>query len=301
MEKISPRETSRIFTRSLSCSQALMTALDSAMGHKDEVGERAAHPLAGGLIHMGYQCGMIWGATLAAGSEALRRFGAGPAGESAATHAAQAILKSFQNHTGQIDCREITRSNFLTFSGRIKYLLTGKAVGCARMAVKWAPQACGAINEALENFGDTLLNSRRIKIGVPEIPGSPVSCSSALARKIGATDDEAVMVAGFAGGIGLSGDACGALGAAIWITTLRWYRAHPEVNENFARALKQEFSQNLDFYPAAKAIRDKFKKVTGGKYLCREIAGRNFNSIPDHADFLKSGGCSDLISAGFRL
>jgi len=288
MEKISPRETSRIFTRSLSCSQALMTALDSAMGHKDEIGERAAHPLAGGLIHMGYQCGMIWGATLAAGSEALRRFGAGPAGEIAATHAAQAILKSFQNHTGQIDCREITHSNFLTFSGRIKYLLTGKAVDCARMAVKWAPQACGAINKSLDDFKS-------------EQPGSPVSCSSALARKIGATDDEAVMVAGFAGGIGLSGDACGALGAAIWITTLRWYQAHPEVNENFARALKQEFSQNLDFYPAAKSIRDKFKRVTGGKYLCREIAGRNFNSIHDHADFLKSGGCSDLISACFKL
>jgi hypothetical protein len=50
-----------------------------------------------------------------------------------------------------------------------------------------------------------------------DAPAPPVSCAALLARKMGASDLHAVMAAGLAGGIGLSGGACGALGAAIWI------------------------------------------------------------------------------------
>ena len=39
----------------------------------------------------------------------------------------------------------------------------------------------------------------------------PISCASEVAAKMGASDEEMVMVAGFAGGLGLSGNACGAL------------------------------------------------------------------------------------------
>ncbi len=49
-------------------------------------------------------------------------------------------------------------------------------------------------------------------------PPHPVSCSAMLAQKMGVSEMHRVMAAGFAGGIGLSGGACGALGAAIWIT-----------------------------------------------------------------------------------
>jgi hypothetical protein len=41
---------------------------------------------------------------------------------------------------------------------------------------------------------------------------------------MGASDEEMVLVAGFAGGMGLSDNACGALGAAIWMNTLAWNR-----------------------------------------------------------------------------
>ena len=57
--------------------------------------------------------------------------------------------------------------------------------------------------------------------------GQPVSCSCEVARKMGASDEEMVMVAGFAGGLGLSGNGCGALSAAIYLDTLAWCRKHP--------------------------------------------------------------------------
>lgn len=45
-------------------------------------------PFAGGIMQRGYQCGMIWGAALAAGAEAHRLHGPGPQAETAAIMAA---------------------------------------------------------------------------------------------------------------------------------------------------------------------------------------------------------------------
>ncbi len=56
----------------------------------------------------GYQCGMIWGATLAAGAEAFRRYGPGPKAEAAAIEAAQRVVESFRTRHNEINCLEIT-------------------------------------------------------------------------------------------------------------------------------------------------------------------------------------------------
>ncbi|MFC2035747.1 hypothetical protein ACFLUJ_06480 [Chloroflexota bacterium] len=67
------------------------------------------------------------------------------------------------------------------------------------MAVKYSRVAFSEIN--------TALSEKHIEAPLP-----PVSCSAMLAQKMGASDMHTVMAAGFAGGIGLSGGACGALG-----------------------------------------------------------------------------------------
>lgn len=281
---ISPRETSRIFFRSLSCSQSLITVLDRAFGRRLEKEESAAHPLAGGLLHRGHQCGMIWGATLAAGADAYNRFGSGPKSEVIAIKVAKKIAESFDARAGAINCRDITDTDFLSFWSRMKYLFTGKGFDCARLAVKWAPEAFETIRNALAEEP-------------VEVPKDPVSCAAIAARKMGASDMEATMAAGLAGGIGLTGGACGALGAAIWLTALRWYRENPEVDDNFLRALRHEASQKNDFYQWARSALKGFLNVTSGKILCSEIIGRNFKNIKDHADFLKAGGCSNIVEA----
>ena len=53
-------------------------------------------PLAGGIVQHGYQCGMIWGAAIAAGAQAYRLFGKGPRAETMAVIAAQRLVASFQ-------------------------------------------------------------------------------------------------------------------------------------------------------------------------------------------------------------
>ena len=235
-----------------------------------EFEEHAADPLAGGIMH-GYQCGMIWGATLAAGAQAYRILGKGPQAEAMAIIAAQRIVASFRAQNKAIDCREITEIDMSspTMQMILHFLVRGGLIECFRMAARYAPLAFSEIN--------TAFSEDRI-----EAPPAPVSCSAMLAHKMGVSDMHTVMAAGLAGGIGLSGGACGALGAAIWIIGMN--------------SLKEEGAGKIGFRaPHALDAIDRFTKCTGHEFECSKIVGRKFESIGDHAGYLRGGGCSKII------
>ncbi len=91
----------------------------------------------------------------------------------------------------------------------------------------------------------------------------------------------AVMAAGFAGGIGFSAGACGALGAAIWIIG---------INSGMEEVGNIEFKN-----PQATHAIDRFMKCTDFEFECSQIVGRRFESVGDHAGYLRDGGCSTVI------
>ena len=232
--------------------------------------ENAASPFAGGIIQHGYQCGMIWGAVLAAGAEAYRMFGSGPQAETSAIIAAQRLVESFRACNKNINCLEITDidKSSSTMKMIMYFLIKGGPIGCMRMAAKYAPVAFSEINMAFsEEHIDT--------------PAPPVSCAAMLAQKMGVSDMHTVMASGFAGGIGLCGGACGALGAAIWIIGM---------NSGKERDGKIDFKD-----PKALDAIDRFLNYTGFKFECSEIVGRKFKTIEDHAAYLRGGGCSEII------
>jgi len=109
------------------------------------------------------------------------------------------------------------------------------------------------------------------------------NCATQVAKKMGATDAEMVMVSGFAGGMGLSGNGCGALASAIWMNSLKWIENNPG---------KSAFGN-----PKAKATLKRFLKVTNKEMLCQKICSQRFDSIEDHSEFIKKGGCQNLISS----
>ena len=109
---------------------------------------------------------------------------------------------------------------------------------------------------------------------------APVGCAAILAQKMGVSDMHTVMAAGFAGGIGLSGGGCGALGAAIWILGMN---SRKEGLGN--RAINSKVSNLID----------KFIKNANFELECSEIVGRKFENIGDHAAYLRDGGCSKII------
>jgi hypothetical protein len=234
--------------------------------------ESAASPLAGGIMQYGYQCGMIWGAALAAGARAYRLFGPGPQAETAAISAAERLVESFRAGNKYINCLEITDLDRTSSNMQMImfFLIKGGTIGCMRMAAKYAKVALSEIESA---FSETHV----------EAPSPPVSCSALLARKVGVSDLHAVMAAGLAGGIGLCGGACGALGASIWISGL---------NRLKTQGGKADFKD-----PTAQKIIDRFLKCADYKFCCSDIVGRKFESIDDHANYLREDGCSEIIEA----
>ncbi len=45
----------------------------------------------------------------------------------------------------------------------------------------------------------------------------------------------------------------------------------------------------------AGAVLQAFDGAAGSRMLCQEITGRRFESIDDHAEFIRSGGCRELL------
>lgn len=268
--KISSWRTVRTFLKVGTCSETLCNVLDRAFDDPLELEERAALPFAGGIVQHGYQCGLIWGAALAAGARAFRLFGPGPDAETRALLTAQRLVDSMRARYGEIDCLELTQTDWRKSAKVLKYFIKGGTFKCFGMAAGFARIAHGIIDTAAA-----------AKPAVTLAP--PVSCASVLARKQGASEREAVMAAGLAGGIGLSGDACGALGTAIWINAMYRLRGG---------------EKKIRFYdPEALALIEKFLKVTDYEFECSKIVGRKFETVEDHAGFVRGGGCSEIIEA----
>jgi hypothetical protein len=253
-----------------------MSVVDRSYNQPLEIEEHAVMPMAGGLMQYGYQCGMLWGAALAAGAQAYRLLGAGPQAEAEAVLAAQRLVESFRARNKEINCLEITeiewkpKSQSRLLSQVFKFFIKGGPIACFSMAGRYAPLAFSEINASLDT------NKTRSF-------SSPVSCASVLARKMGASDMHAVMAAGFAGGIGLSGGACGALGAAVWLMHMK--------------DLQDGIHSNEFENPRASEAVEKFLNSSEYRFECSEIVGRRFEHIDDHAAHLRTGGCSEIIEA----
>jgi hypothetical protein len=173
---------------------------------------------------------------------------------------------------GTVDCYDITHIDESSSTGQMitHFLLKGGTVGCFRMAARYAPVADAAVEAAFREEQAAPL-------------ASPASCAALLVREWGASELYAVMAAGWAGGIGLSGGACGALGAAIWLTALQ--------------AL-QGGAKKVDFKdPKASALIDRFLRGSDFEFECSKIVGRRFESIADHAAYLRGGGCAKVLQA----
>lgn len=255
-----------------------MSVVDGSFGNPLKLEEVASAPLAGGIMSHGFQCGMLWGASLAAGAEVYQRFGAGPQAEATVIMVSERLLETFRGRTqNEMNCTEIIEVNFQKMKGItpiLKYFVKGGKIGpgaCFRLAAGYAQDAFNTI--------DAVLPEEPV-----EASSQPVSCAAVLARKMGAAEKHVVMASGFAGGIGLSGGACGALGAAIWLTAMDGHK---------------KGGNKLGYFnnPVYSAIIDRFVENTDCDFECAEIVGRKFESVNDHATYIHNGGCSKIIEA----
>ncbi len=258
-----------VFLKKGTCSRTFFYILNREFDHPKELEERAIDPLAGGVLQQGYQCGMLWGAAMAAGAEAYRRSENLDQAIGLTIKATQQIMESFISRTKSSECEDLTSVDWSSKLSLMKHFATGKFVSCYILADKWAPEAIQAAREGL--------SSERT-----DLAQTPVSCASEVVRKMGGSDEEMAMVAGFAGGLGLSGSGCGALSAAIWKTILELIKEDK---------WKPGFSD-----PVSEKILNKFYEVADYEMECQNICGKRFKTIDEHADYINNGGCENLIN-----
>jgi hypothetical protein len=258
----------KVFRKKGTCSRTFFYLLNREFGNLNPDYEQAIDPLAGGIMQEGHQCGMLWGACLAVGTETFRKYPNNPKAIALAMRASQHIVESFSERTKTVNCKEITDCDFSSKWSMAKYFFSGKFLGCFTLAEEWAPEAVSAAEEGLS-------------ISARDLPPGAISCASEVASQLGASEKEKTMVAGFAGGLGLSGNGCGALAAAIWLKTLEW-------NKNLKG--KPKF-----FNPMANKLLTAFKEETGGEMLCSKICGQWFSDVDEHTEYIRNGGCSNLM------
>ena len=268
------KDAKKVFREKGTCSQTFFHLLDREFEQVKETEECAADSLAGGIMQRGNQCGMLWGASLAIGAEAYRRCNNMEQAMKVAVRATKEVMVSFLSRENTFNCRDITHCDFSNKWSFAKYFFSGRFLYCFKMAEQWAPEA---IESAIRGLEIEESSDDRVS----ETESFSLNCASLVAKKLGASEQEMVMVAGFAGGMGLSGEGCGALSAAIWIRSLDWCR------EN---ASKNSFKN-----PNAVYVVEAFEEATDGKILCSELAGVKFNSLEEHCDFIEKGGCQKWI------
>ena len=271
-----PNDGKKVFREKGTCSQTFFYLFDRQFEQVKQTEERASDSLAGGILQRGYQCGMLWGSALAIGAEAYRRFDDLDQAMRVAVRATQAVMMSFTERESTINCRDITRCDFSSKWSFAKYFLSGRFLHCFKLAQEWAPDAIEAALQGLEE-GEQLIGSEKRSLR------NSVNCASLVAKKLGASEEEMVMVAGFAGGLGMSGGGCGALSAAIWMRSLNWSREHVG---------KSSFKN-----PDAIRVVEVFEEVADGRILCSELSGQKFETYDRHSNFIKDGGCENLILA----
>jgi len=268
------QDAKKTFAKCGACSQTFFHLLNHEFGYPKKTEEQASDPLAGGLLMTQNQCGMLWGATLAAGAESFRRFKNHNQAVFMSLTASQSIVESFSSRAKSVNCRDIIGCDVENQVEIVNFMLKSLPGGfnnmlCMNLAEKWFPEAVRAANKGL--------------IAKQSDYSQPcINCASEVAKNMGAGDEEMVTVAGLAGGIGLSGNGCGALGAAVWLSSLKWCEENPG---------KSGYEN-----PKSKEILKAFNEITNSEIVCSKVSGQTFNSINDHTEYIKNGGCKNLIN-----
>lgn len=264
-----------------------MTTQMRGSGIDEPAYEQAIHAFSGGFMHRGHACGLLTGAVLAAGFVARARFDDDAIRSGAALHAAMKLAEAYPDLTSSIDCREITEVSLLKLSGRLRYFRQGQGRTCGRLHLRWAPRAQRLIDKSLMEFEEHMP------------AGSCANCAVRTMREltssVGMKTGDSVLVAGFAGGVGLCGNVCGALAAGVFAMSAGYYLGREEKKRDSRLRGSLEELVGAKYRAAATRLRLDFVGEFGSE-LCVEITERRFQDAADHSMFVEQGGCENVTN-----
>lgn len=272
--------------RCVACSEASMTTQMRGFGIKEPAYEQAIHAFSGGFMHLGHACGLLTGAALAAGFLSRARFDDDEIMFAATLYATMQLSKALPELAGSVNCREITKELLSKLSGRLRYVLRGKGRMCGRLHLRWAPQAQELIDTALTEFSESG--------PVRGCANCAVQTMRKMVSSVGMREEDSILVAGLAGGVGLLGNVCGALAAGVFaMSSARCLCKDAGKRDSRIRGSFQELVGS-SYRGSPNQLRLAFVDRFGSE-LCIQILNRQFQDIVDHSTFVEQGGCQEVI------
>ena len=294
MEKVfRAGSVTREMLRRFSCSETMLTLLNAAAGIELKELEEASDPLCAGLLaEMDGACGALWGAALAAGVRARARIPDSDTARRATLEAARKVVAAHIRAGRPMNCADITGMSRWSLAGFIR---RGNLGGCAALLADMAPVFHDVIDAELRE-GDRKATS------VAE--GAPLHCRNcaveAFDRVCGAiglpADGMGTVAAGFAGGLGLSGNVCGALASSILAVTLKYFMERNKPKHSLVRSELQGLWIGTGWMIPAQEVSREFRGRFGSR-LCSKVSGERFAGPEALSAFLATGGCGEVLNA----
>ncbi len=271
--------------RRFSCSEATLTILNAAAGLGWKELEEASDPLCAGLVaEMDGACGMLWGASLAAGVRARARIPDPAAAQEAVLEASRLAVDAFRNAGHPMNCAQITGLERWNFP---RYMLKGDLGVCTRLIAGNARR--------LHELIDQVMDAQRPGGTSAPCRNCAIEAYEQVCRSIGfPSDDVGIVAGGFAGGLGLSGNACGALAAAILAVSMKYFTERSRPKHSMIRSDLQGFFVGIGWMRPSMEIARRFRAKFPGK-TCASITGRTFASARELSDHLEDGNCSQVL------
>jgi hypothetical protein len=258
--------------------------LNRAAGYESKEIEEASDPLCGGLLLDGdCACGVLWGAGLAAGVRARERLPDRNAARLAALLSAKACLNWYSAQGKPVDCGQIIGMKKWNMP---LYLLKGNLRVCLRQLSECALDFHNRIDETLQ-IVETSGEAQPLR-----------NCASEsfreTARVIGLEEEDGdVLVAGLAGGLGLSGNGCGALVGAVFAHMLKYFKDRDKPKHSMLRSNLQGLYIGDGWMEPAREVVRRFTNALDTK-KCAEITQTEFGSPEDLHRYLETGACNGL-------
>ena len=103
------------------------------------------------------------------------------------------------------------------------------------------------------------------------------------------------LIAGFAGGVGLCGNVCGALAVGAYAMSIihQLGRKQKKRDSRIRGSVEELLGTNY------RGILTRLRLAFAGQFgseLCVDIIGRHFQDAEDHAKFLEQGGCENVTN-----
>jgi hypothetical protein len=275
----------RQMLRRFSCSEMALTILNAAAELEWKELEEASDPLCAGLVaEMDGACGVLWGASLAAGVRARARIPDQHVAR-AATLASTIDMVSAYRHAGHpLDCAEVTGMGAWNFA---RYMVKGNLGVCSRLFSGLGPELHAIIDRTIDEY--------HVRASAAPCRNCAAEAYDRVCASIGFPSDGAgAVAAGFAGGLGLSGNACGALAAAILAVSMKYFTERGRPKHSMIRSDLQGLFLGIGWMRPSMEVARRFRSRFGGK-TCASIAGRTFASADELSAHLGTGRCEPVL------